>query len=524
MFGLYDLSGTSPSGRILAPTAKFYIDAYLRRVPKTKRIGADVSPLFAELHGMPPALFTVGTLDAFFEDNLAMAMRWLAAGNLAELAVYPESPHAFTVFPTAMAHAANRRAARVARRTIVHMNGGAMTQFVYDPTTVEFQENPLPLFKELRDRHPVYHNPDLRFWTLTRFADVWDAVHDHETFASDPGHYPDEPAEPTELMPKAFMDFGIFYMDPPRHNRLRSIMSRAFTVRRVSDLEPSVRRLANELIDGFIDTGHCEFVHDFAAPLSTTVIGELLGVPRDERWQFRLWAEKLEQRDPSITVEVAQKEQQDALAQIFEYLSGLVAARRKAPQGRPDRRDHRRRGRRRASRRTRDLEHVLPDHDRGQRDHSHLDVERCRAPGRAPRSSGRNCWPIRGSLRAQSKRWRVFDSPTVQSPPRVTTRDVTLHGRTIPKGQPVVFVWMAADHDEREFASPERFDIHRRMDRHLGFGHGLHYCMGAPLARLEATSAFEEFHARIPEYHLDGPPVRWASTWLRVIGQVPLGF
>ena len=109
VFGLYDLSGTSPSGRILAPTSKFYIDAYLRRVPKTKRIDGDVSPLFAELHEMPPALFTVGTLDAFFEDNLAMAMRWIAAGNLAELAVYPESPHAFTVFPTAMAHAANRR-------------------------------------------------------------------------------------------------------------------------------------------------------------------------------------------------------------------------------------------------------------------------------------------------------------------------------------------------------------------------------------------------------------------------------
>jgi len=109
VFGLYDLSGTSPSGRILAPTSQFYIDAYLRRVPKTKRIATDVSPLFAELHEMPPALFTVGTLDAFFEDNLAMAMRWLAAGNLAELAVYPESPHAFTVFPTAMAHAAIRR-------------------------------------------------------------------------------------------------------------------------------------------------------------------------------------------------------------------------------------------------------------------------------------------------------------------------------------------------------------------------------------------------------------------------------
>jgi cytochrome P450 len=398
-----------------------------------------------------------------------------------------------------------------------------MTEFVYDPTTVEFQENPLPLFSELRDNHPVYHNPDLRFWTLTRFADVWDAVHDHETYASDPGHYPAEPAEPTELMPKAFMDFGIFYMDPPRHNRLRAIMSRAFTVRRVADLEPSVRRLANELIDGFIDTGHCEFVHDFAAPLSTTVIGELLGVPRDERWQFRMWAEKLEQRDPSISVEVAQKEQEDAHTQIFDYLSTLVAQRRKAPRD--------------------DLiDAIISAEVEGERLDEHEILSMCyqiMIAGNETTAILMSNGVIRlaehSDQRAQLladprltagavEEMARFDSPTVQSPPRITTRDVTLHGRTIPKGQPVVFVWMAADHDEREFASPERFDIHRRMVRHLGFGHGLHFCMGAPLARLEATTAFEEFHSRIPDYHLDGPPVRWASTWLRVIGQVPLGF
>ena len=109
MCGLYDLSAMSPSGRILMPSSKHYVDAYLRRVPKRARTNADVSPLFADLQGLPPALFTVGTLDAFFEDNLAMAMRWVAAGNLAELAVYPESPHPFIAFPTAMAHAAHRR-------------------------------------------------------------------------------------------------------------------------------------------------------------------------------------------------------------------------------------------------------------------------------------------------------------------------------------------------------------------------------------------------------------------------------
>ncbi len=109
LFGLYDLSATTPGGRILAESSRFYVDAYLHEIDPKRRGEPDISPLFADLRGLPPALFTVGTLDAFYEDNLAMAMRWVAAGNLAELAVYPESPHAFTSFPTAMARAAGRR-------------------------------------------------------------------------------------------------------------------------------------------------------------------------------------------------------------------------------------------------------------------------------------------------------------------------------------------------------------------------------------------------------------------------------
>src|SRR5207237_5134377 len=133
------------------------------------------------------------------------------------------------------------------------------------------------------------------------FDDVGGAVHDHASCASDPVNYLPEPAEPTELMAKSMMDFGIFYMDPPRHQRLRTIVSKAFTVRRVADLEPRVRRLARELLDGVVGSGQCEFVHDFAAPLSTIVIGELLGIPPEERWQFRLWAATPEQHDPPIS-------------------------------------------------------------------------------------------------------------------------------------------------------------------------------------------------------------------------------
>jgi cytochrome P450 len=117
-----------------------------------------------------------------------------------------------------------------------------------------------------------------------------------------------------------------------------------------------------------------------------------------------------------------------------------------------------------------------------------------------------------------------YDAPTVQSPPRITTRPVELHGREIPKGSPVVLAWMGANHDERQFPDADRFDVRRRMKRHLGFGHGLHFCVGASLARVEARIAFEELLRFAPDYQLDGRPERWASTWLRVLGSVPIAF
>jgi cytochrome P450 len=395
--------------------------------------------------------------------------------------------------------------------------------FVYDPTTVEFQDAPFEVFQALRDHHPVYRNEELRFWALTRFDDVWAAVHDHATFASDPANFAPEPVEPTALMAKAMMDFGIFYLDPPRHNRLRGLMSTAFTVRRVAALEPSVRRLTRALLDDLVDRGRCELVHDFAAPLSTTVIGELLGVPEDERWQFRLWAEQLEQRPPDVPADVAGAQAFAARDQIFEYLSGLVAERRRHPGDQL-------------------IDALIAAEVDGERLAEHELLSMCfqvMIAGNETTAILISNGAVRLAELPDQRRALVadpglipgaveemarYDSPTVQSPPRITTRDVTLHGTTIPAGHPVLLVWMAANHDEREFADPARFDVTRRIERHLGFGHGLHFCLGAALARLEARVAFEELLARIPDWELDGPPVRWASTWLRVIGALPVAW
>jgi len=114
-----------------------------------------------------------------------------------------------------------------------------------------------------------------------------------------------------------------------------------------------------------------------------------------------------------------------------------------------------------------------------------------------------------------------IESPT-QVLPRTTTRAVVIRGVTIPAGSRVMLVWGAANHDDREFPDPERFDVTRQASRHLGFGHGIHYCLGANLARLEARIAFEEWHARFPNYELAGDPRRIVSIWARGFNQIPI--
>jgi cytochrome P450 len=116
-----------------------------------------------------------------------------------------------------------------------------------------------------------------------------------------------------------------------------------------------------------------------------------------------------------------------------------------------------------------------------------------------------------------------IESP-VQVLPRMTTREVELHGTVIPSGSRVMLVWGSANHDEREFPDPERFDVGREITKHLAFGHGNHYCLGSNLARLEARVAFEELHARFPDYELERPPRRITSIWARAFGEIPLRF
>jgi len=389
----------------------------------------------------------------------------------------------------------------------------AAVPFVYDPFAPGFQDRPYATYRVLRDEHPAYRHPDREFYALSRFEDVWNAVHSPDQFSSE-------------------VDIGLgllpmmIFTDPPRHDRLRAIVSRAFTPRRIAALEPLVADVAGRLLDAMCEHGSGDLMHEFAGPLPSTVIGELIGVPREQQPAFREWAEDLVEADPNAGV------YPESAIKIYECFNDLLEARRRRPAD--------------------DLMSALLAADI---DGSHLTHDEllgfCFLLLVAGNDTTTNLigngtallgWhPGQRTLLAATCANRAhpsdqppalltsaieemlrYESPA-QALPRVTRTDIRLHDTTIEAGARVMLVWGAANHDEREFAAAERFDIHRRIERHLAFGHGIHYCLGAALARLEARAAFSTLLERAPNYELlDHDPPRIRSGWARAFATLPI--
>ena len=380
-----------------------------------------------------------------------------------------------------------------------------MSRFVYDPFSPEFQERAPAVYRTLRDQHPVYHNADRGFWSLSRFEDVWDAVHDTESYST-------EGMEESEsLLPM------INFLDPPRHHQLRALVSRAFTPARVERLEPSIRRIACELLEAFRDAGRCDLMREFASQLPSLVMSDLIGVPDERRAEFLALTEGLVETDPELSIEEHIREISQRIYAEFEL---LLADRRVQREG--------------------DLMSALLD--------AEIDGERltreeilgfCFQLIVAGNDTTTNLIGNGAVLLARHPEQRALLAadpsripsaveemlrfePPAQALPRRTVREVALHGQVIPAGVRLLLVWAAANRDEREFEHPERFDITRQIKRHLSFGHGIHYCLGANLARLEARVAFEELLARHPEYALEQQP-RWVtSRWARAHAAIPI--
>lgn len=391
-----------------------------------------------------------------------------------------------------------------------------MEEIQYDPYAYAIHEDPYPVYAQLREHAPVYWNERVGFWALSRHADVLAAFKDPKRFSNAQGVALEQTSG---LDPSTVMSF--LGMDPPEHGRMRGLVSRAFTPRRVDDLEPRVRELARHYLDRVAASGApgCEFVEDFAGRLPMDVVSEMLGVAEESRAQLRIWADLvLHRNEGEAAVPPAAIE---ASAKLLQHFAGLVEERRSQPG------DDLVSGLLEA-----DLEgQRLVDREIvgflflmiiagnetttkllanalywGQRNPSELEKVK-RDAARIPD------W-VEETLR--------YDNST-QALARTVTSDLELHGHKLRAGDKVLLLIGSANRDERVFPEADRYDIDRDTRASLHFGKGTHFCLGAALARLEARVALEELLARFPDFRVDEANLaRVHSSNVRGFSRLPL--
>ena len=384
---------------------------------------------------------------------------------------------------------------------------------LYDPYSHELHDNPYPVYRTLRDEHPLYYCEARDIWVLSRFEDVWEAVHDQASFSSAQGVFPGMGEyNPEQMLPVMIM------MDPPRHTQLRRLVNRAFTRRRIADREPAIRGIARGLVEALADAGTGDLVEDLAKPLPSIVIADLLGVPREDRKAFRQWSDQMIQDNPDDPAVAARA--MEGAASLLAYFADLIAERRRSPR-----------------------DDLLTALITAEVDGEHLSEEElfgmCVLLLVAGNETTTNLVSNAAVLFAQNPgQWRAIvadpsllpgaveeclrvDSP-VQALARTLTRPVVRHDRTMNEGDKVLLVYGSANRDEREFSEPDTFDIERTIDRQLAFGHGIHFCLGAPLARLEAQIAYSELLRRSPEWAVTGAPERMHSGPIRGLLRLPV--
>jgi cytochrome P450 len=368
----------------------------------------------------------------------------------------------------------------------------------FNPYSYEFHDDPFAVYRRLRDDAPCYRNDDLGFWALSRYDDVVSALHDPETYCSRFG-ITLEAGNPLPMM---------LTTDPPEHTALRRLVSRAFTPRRIADLEPAIRRLSTGYLDAWRDHAAPDLIGDYAALLPMDVISRLLGVPDGDQEQLRAWSDALLHRDEGdMDVTPAGI---DAAYQLYKYFSAFVAERRADPGAD-------------------DLAAALVAAGSGNAESGRDDDELTDqqvvgflflliiAGNETTTKLLGNC--LLALQRFPAERAKVVADParipdaveeilryegSTQLMARTLTRDVDLHDRKMAEGEKVLLLLGSANRDERVWDRPDVYDIDRAWPtHHVAFGHGIHVCLGAALARLEMRISLEEFVARHPTYEID---------------------
>ncbi len=370
-----------------------------------------------------------------------------------------------------------------------------MTAPVFDPYDYEFHEDPYPTYAWLRETAPLYRNDERGFWALSRHADVQDAFRDVARLSSADG----VSLDPAATGPHAAKVMSFLAMDAPRHMQMRSLVSKGFTPRRVRELEGRVREITREHLDVALASDTFDFVDDLAGKVPMDVVSELLGVPVAERAELRRLADLVVHREDGVLDVPAAAI--DASLQLVVYYVDLVAERRR------QRRD--------------DLVSVLldvevdgaclPDDDlvaflylmvaAGNETTTKL-LANAWYWGHHHRDQGARVLADPGLTARWVDETLRYDASS-QVLARTALVDLPLHGEVVPAGDRVLLLIGSANRDPRVFTDADAFDLDRDTSELLSFGNGPHFCLGASLARLEATVVLEELLGTVRDYDLD---------------------
>ena len=396
----------------------------------------------------------------------------------------------------------------------------------FEPFDPSIFDDPYPTYARLRAEAPLYRGPGHKFWTLSRFADIKAALADYQLYSSDIarggiGITPEEAGAPSLHRDAHELPAGnLIVMDPPQHTAYRKVIAKRFLQKNMAPFESTIRSVVDRLIDDFIERGTADIVEQFAGAVPALVFADVLGVPQSRYRDLRRWAAEL---TTVPTTDVAAAAHQEAIAAVAALFAEMLPYKQAHP-----------------------ADDLLTDMALATGDGSTYSARDFVGMATSMLIAGND---TTANLLASAvylfakypdQRARLVADPSLMDngveeilryePPvhglaRVLTRSTELYGQPLAEGDKVLLLYAAGNRDERVFDDPEIFDVQREITQHLSFGHGVHYCVGLHLGRLESRIALRTLLERIPDYDVALDDVHWRHIFAtRQMKALPISF